>query len=193
MVRPAERSNLSAAAYLAWERLQPTRHEYFRGDVFAMAGGSPRHNALGASLTAMLYAALADKGCHVLSSDQRIGFPGGDRYVYADVTVVCGAVELQAGTSDVLINPEIIIEILSASTEPYDRGLKWEGYQGIVSLVDYVLVSQAEPRIEHFRRDANSGTWIYRATGLGGHVTLTNGTVIEVDRVFRSALELPGD
>jgi Uma2 family endonuclease len=192
MARPAERSNLSPAAYLAWERAQPIRHEYFRGDVFAKSGGSPRHNALGASLTASLHASLAGKGCHVLSSDQRIGFPGGDRYVYADVTVVCGPVELQAGTSDVLANPGTVVEVLSTSTEPYDRGLKWESYQGIESVLDYVLVSQTEPRIEHFRRETD-GTWVYRATGAGGQVTLTNGAVLDVDRIFVGALALPGD
>ena len=192
MARPAERSNISPAEYLAWERTQPTRHEYFCGDVFAMAGGSPRHNALGANLTAALHPSLANRGCHILPSDQRIGFPGGDRYVYADVTVVCGSVGLEAGTSDVLVNPQIIVEVLSPSTEQYDRGLKWERYQEISSLLDYLLVSQAEPRIEHFRREAD-GTWVYRAAGPGGRVTLTNGAVLDVDGIFRGAFELPGD
>ncbi len=176
---------------MAWERLQPVRHEYFRGDVFAMAGGSPRHNALGASVTAALHAALASRGCHVLSSDQRIGFSGGDRYVYADVTVVCGSVEIQAG--DVLINPETVVEILSASTEPYDRGLKWESYQGIASLRDYVLVSQTEPRVEHFHRDSAAGSWVYRAAGPAGLITLGNGAVLDLDLIFRGAFALPGD
>lgn len=192
MARTAEISDLSPAAFLAWERQQPERHEYFRGDVFAMAGGSPRHNALGMSLGAALHASSESNGCHVLSSDQRIGFPTQDRYVYGDVTVVCGPIELQSGSADVLSNPRIVIEVLSSSTEPYDRGLKWESYQGIPSLLDYVLVSQTEPRIEHFRRDTD-GTWVYRATGSGGHVTLSNGAILDVDRIFRGAFDLPGD
>ena len=192
VARPAERSNLTPGEYLAWERRQSARHEYFRGDVFAMAGGSPRHNALSANVTAALHPSLAARGCHLLSSDQRVGFPGGDRYVYADVTLVCGPVSLETGTSDVLANPETVVEVLSPSTEQYDRGLKWEGYQEITSLLDYVLVSQAEPRIEHFRREVD-GNWVYRAAGAGGHVTLTSGATLHVGAIFRGVFDLPGD
>lgn len=120
--RVAARSGCSPAEFLAWERDQPERHEYFRGEVFAMAGGSPRHNALCSSVNAALRAALRLRGCQLFSSDQRVGLGQGERYGYPDVTVVCGKVVLEPGTSDVLAAPTILVEVLSPATEQYDRG-----------------------------------------------------------------------
>lgn len=191
MGRVAERTGLSAAEFLAWEREQQGRHEYFGGEVFAMAGGSIRHNALSARVIGALQAGLPS-GCNVLTSDQRVGVSAGERYVYPDVTVVCGEVRLEPGTTDVLSNPTIVVEVLSASTEQYDRGLKWEGYQRLPSLTDYVLVSQGEARIEHFRRSAD-GAWVYRSSVAGEQVTLANGARLDVDATFAGALALPGD
>ncbi|MDB5219318.1 MAG: hypothetical protein JWO86_7245 [Myxococcaceae bacterium] len=192
MGRVPERSHLSAAEYLAWERLQPVRHEFFDGEVFAMAGGSLRHNALSSNVTAALHAALHGRGCIVLSSDQRVGMTTGERYVYPDVTVVCGAVALIAGTNDVVANPTVLVEVLSSSTEQYDRGLKWEGYQRLESLMDYVLVSQSEARVEHFRRDRDA-SWLYRSAGPGEHVTLSTGVGLVVDTIVAGVLALAGD
>jgi Uma2 family endonuclease len=192
MARVAERSGLSSGDFLAWEREQSERHEYFRGQVFAMAGGSPRHNALCVRTGAALLAAVGHRGCSVFSSDQRIGVGVGERYVYPDISAVCGQVALEQGTRDVINNPTILIEVLSSSTEQYDRGLKWEGYQRMPSLDDYVLVSQLEARIEHFRRDA-AGAWFYRAATAGERITLTNGAVLDVDSIFAGVFELPGD
>lgn len=98
---------------------------------------------------------------------------------------------LDEGTSDVLSNPTIVVEVLSASTEQYDRGTKWDGYQRLRSLMDYVPVSQAEARIEHFHR-GERGQWVYRSAGAGEFIELTNGISLEVDRVFAGALDLPG-
>ena len=190
MGRTAERTHLSAAEYLAWEREQPTKHEFFHGEVFAMAGGSLRHNALVSRVNEALRAALRDHGCEVFSSDQRVGL--GQRYVYPDATVVCGQAAVESGTSDVLTNPRIIVEVLSGSTEQYDRGLTWEGYQRLPSLTDYLLVSQAETRIEQFRREAH-GVWAYRALGPGDRVVLTDGRELDVDSLFAGVFELPGD
>lgn len=192
MGRFAERSQLTAAEYLAWEREQPGKHEFFHGQVFAMAGGTPRHNALGMSVGAELRAALRSRGCSVLSSDQRLAFPPEKRYVYPDVTVICGSPMFQQGTNDVVTNPSILVEVLSSSTEEYDRGLKWAGYQQIGSLTDYVLVAQAEARIEHYRRNAD-GSWTYRTAGPRERITLTGGGEIAVDAIYAGAFELPGD
>lgn len=188
--RIATRSQMSADAYLAWEREQPTKHEFFRGEVFAMAGGSPRHNALCSRINRSLGNALEGRGCVVLTSAQRVSVGAGERYVYPDVSVVCGALDIQK--NDALANPTIVVEVLSATTEPYDRGLRWEGYQRLGSLQDYVLVSQSEPRIEHFRR-APDGSWIYRAAGPGDPVKLSTDTVLTVDDVFAGAFEIPAD
>jgi Uma2 family endonuclease len=192
MSRFAERSQLTATEYLAWEREQPGKHEFFHGEVFAMAGGTPRHNALCVSIGAELRAALRARGCSVLSSDQRLAFPPEARYVYPDVTVICGPPTFQAGTTDVITNPAILVEVLSGSTEEYDRGLKWTGYQRIASLTDYVLVAQAEARIEHYRRNAD-GSWTYRAAGPGERIALSGGGAFTVDAIYAGAFDLPGE
>jgi Uma2 family endonuclease len=188
--RTAERTQLSAAEYLAWEREQETKHEFFHGEVFAMAGGSLRHNALSSRINEALRAGFRNRGCEVFSSDQKVGL--GKRYVYPDVTVLCGPSVVEPGTSDVLVNPRVIVEVLSGTTEQYDRGLKWEGYQRLLSLTDYLLVSQDEVRIEHFRREAH-GAWTYRALGPGDRVVLTDGCELDVDGIFAAVFELPGD
>lgn len=178
------------AEFLAWEREQQVKHEYFRGEVFAMSGGSFRHNALSVKVAVALEAAFAGRPCTTFSSDLRIGILDG--YVYPDASVVCGPVESAPGTRDVLVNPSIVVEVVSRSTEDYDRGLKWEGYQRLASLGDYLLVSQREPRIEHFRRDP-AGGWHYQAYGPGERVPLSGGASLEVDAIYAGVLELPAD
>jgi len=192
MGRTAERSQLTAAEYLAWERAQPVKHEFFHGEVFAMAGGTPRHNALGVGMAAELRAVLRSRGYSVLSSDQRLAFPPEARYVHPDVTVICGPPSFQPGTDDVIMNPSVLVEVLSHSTEEYDRGLTWAGYQRIGSLTDYLLVAQAEARIEHYRRNAD-GWWTYRTAGPGEHVALTGGGELLIDAIYAGVFELPGD
>ena len=159
----------TAGEYLAWEREQADKHEYHRGEVFAMAGGSPRHNFLSAAVVAELRAAFRGKGCYPLTSDQRLGLQQGERYVYADAVVVCGPARMEPGTSDVLANPSVVVEVLSRSSEAYDRGDKWEAYQRLSTLTDYLLVSQWSTQIEHFQREAG-GSWRYRLVGPGGSV-----------------------
>ena len=191
MVRVAMRSHLTAHEYLAWEREQLDRHEFHHGEVFAMAGGSPRHNWLTGNVLAVVKQ-LLDGRCFTFTPDQKVTFDEGRRYVYPDTTIVCGAVQLQAGTSDVVANPTVLVEVLSATTEAYDRGLKWGGYQQLSSLTDYLLVAQHEVRIEHFRRAADRG-WLYAAYGAGERVVLTNGAELDVDANYARAFDLPAD
>jgi Uma2 family endonuclease len=182
---------MTAADYLAWERLQPEKHEYRLGEVVAMAGGSHRHNLLSAAMIAELGLATRDKRCRVFSSNERIAADEGRRYVYADAVVVCGAVESEPGTTDVLTNPHVVVEVLSPSTEAHDRGEKWEAYQRIHSLTDYVLVSQTSMRIEHYRREGDS--WRYRMLGAGDTLTLADGSVVSIDAVYEGAFDLDLD
>lgn len=191
MARVAMRSQLTAQEYLAWEREQLDRHEFHHGEVFAMAGGSPRHNWLVGNVLAVVKQ-LLDGRCFTFTPDQRVAFDEGRRYVYPDTTVVCGAVELQAGTSDVVANPTVLVEVLSGTTEAYDRGLKWAGYQQLASLTDYLLVAQHEVRIEHFRRAADRG-WSYTSYAPGERVVLTNGAALSVDAIYARAFDLPAD
>ncbi|AUX43380.1 hypothetical protein SOCE26_048280 [Sorangium cellulosum] len=188
----AVRQRMSAAEYLAWEREQPAKHEYHLGDVFAMAGGSPRHNFLSNAAGAELRAGVRGTGCHVLSSDQRISARQGERYVYADVVVVCGGVQTEPGASDVLSNPTAVVEVLSRSTEAFDRGAKWEVYQRLSSLTDYLLVSQWQVRIEHYQREGD-GSWRYRVLERGDTIALANGAHVSVDAIYDGAFGLEAD
>ena len=188
----ASPTRMTADEFLAWEREQEGRHEFYRGAVFAMAGGSPRHNALGAAVIRDLGMALRGGECRVLTSDQRIVASRGERYVYADATMVCGPMVLEEGTSDVLANPAVIAEVLSKSTEAYDRGEKWQGYQRIPSLSDYVLVSQDRSRIEHFHRQ-DDGSWRYEVAEAGGRIDLRGDVTLEVDSVYEGVFDVPGD
>jgi Uma2 family endonuclease len=180
---------MSAPEYLEWERKQTEKHEYHRGEVFAMAGGKPRHNLLSLAIGAELRAALRGKPCHVLSADQRIAAEPGERYVYADAVVVCGSLQMEPGIHDVLTNPSVVVEILSPSTEAYDRGQKWEAYQRLASLTDYLLVSQTSARVEHFQRETE-GSWRYRVLGAGDAITLANGASVSVDAIYEGAFDL---
>lgn len=181
---------MSASEYLAWERTQSERHEYVHGEVFAMAGGSPRHNALAAAVIGDLRSELRGGPCRVLSSDQRIVARDGEHYVYPDVSVVCGPVELAKDTHDVLTNPWAVFEVLSRSTEPYDRGDKWASYRQIPSLSHYLLVSQASPRIEWFRRQSD-GAWRYEVVELGGRISLSGEISLTIDSIYDGIFDLP--
>ena len=188
MGEPAKAQQMTASAYLAWEREQTSKHEFHRGAVLAMAGGSPRHNYLSSAVAAELRALVRGKGCFVLSSDQRIAASEGQRYVYADAVIVCGEMKLDAGTTDVLANPRVVVEVLSPGTETYDRGEKWDAYRRLESLSDYLLVSQTAVRVEHYRREADG--WRYRVVEAGGVVVLAEGSSLAVDSVYEGAFQL---
>ena len=186
------RSDVSPAEYLEWERAQPGRHQLLRGAVYAMAGESPRHNLLGARLLEQLGAALRGSPCRPFSSDQRIHNPATGDYVYADAIVICGPVHLHGDTRDVIDNPSVVVEVLSNSTEQHDRGDKWEGYRGLASLTDYLLVSQRLARLEHFAREED-GSWRYRVVGAGGRLVLATRAEFMVDGLYDGVFDVPGD
>jgi Uma2 family endonuclease len=140
--------------YLAAEDLADVRHEFLNGDVWAMSGGTPEHGALAVAISGDLRVALKGKPCRVYSSDVRVRVLATGLSTYPDVTVVCGAAETAPEDPSALINPVLLVEVLSDSTEGYDRGAKAAHYRRIPSLQAYLLVSQSEPVIElHRRRD----------------------------------------
>jgi Uma2 family endonuclease len=188
----APESRMSAEQYLAWERTQLDRHEFFRGEVFEMPGGRPRHAALTAALIVELGVALRGSGGRVFSGDLRIAARPGEHYVYPDASVVYGGVDLEPGTDDVLLNPSVIVEVLSPNTERYDRGLKWESYSAMPSVSDYLLVSQKAARIEHYRREAGAD-WHYRIAEAGERVVLSGGAELDVSAVYAGVFDLEGD
>jgi Uma2 family endonuclease len=144
--------SVSPAEYLEAERLAATRSEYLTGRVFAMAGASERHNLVVANLIMELGRQLKGRPCRVYPSDMRLRVPATGLYTYPDVTVVCGTPQLEDEHLDTLLNPTMLIEVLSPATEQWDRGRKSEHYRRIDSLREYLLIRQDEPGIERYRR-----------------------------------------
>ena len=181
---------MTYAEYVARERASSTKHEWVNGRVYAMAGGSPEHARLAQAVGAELRAALAGKPCAPFSSDLRVHVVATGRTTYPDVTVVCGKIEPAAGDDEAVTNPSVLVEVLSDSTESADRGDKWAHYQRIESLGEYVLVSQREPRIEVYSRDAERpGLWRYREAGPGQRVELPSlGVSFAVDAIYANPL-----
>src|SRR5262245_23265686 len=192
MVTLPHQAKLTPEEFLAWERVQEDRHIYVHGEIFAMAGGSPRHNRLAARAIARLENGIDPSRCGVFTSDQKLGLPN-DAFVYADAVVICGAPSLRSGTTDVVTNPSVVIEVLSKGTETYDRGEKQKGYLALPSLEHLVLVAQSEQRIEVYTRQSD-GSFRFEVVVSGQTVRLERiGVNIAIDDLYAGVFELPGD
>ncbi len=145
--------------YLEQERQSETKHELVHGVIVAMAGATPRHNVIAMNLGIALGVRLRGRRCLVFPSDQRVHVAATGLFTYPDLTVVCDAPRFHPSDKDTLLNPRVVVEVLSSSTEGYDRGAKFAHYQSIASLEDYVLVTQTEKRVEHFHR-LETGQWL---------------------------------
>jgi Uma2 family endonuclease len=165
--------------YLAYERDSGLKHEYEDGVIFAMAGGTRRHNALASRVSAALEVARRP-GCVAFQSDQRVRVLATGKATYPDASMVCGPIQGDPAdpSGATITNPMLIVEVLSASTEEEDRGNKWQHYQLIPSLMEYVLISQTHPRVESYRR-LPSGAWEYRDT-TEGKVQLLEGATLDL-------------
>lgn len=159
-MQPQYLIKLTPEQYLLWERQSETKSEYFDGEIFAMTGASREHNQMAANLVRVLGNQLLEKPCNVYSSDMKVKIEKVTKYTYPDIVIACQPERFEDEKRDVLLNPVVIMEILSDSTEAYDRGRKFLHYQLIDSLVDYILIAQDSPRIETFSRRADN-TWLY--------------------------------
>ncbi len=183
----AKRLKLSYGEYVARENASEMRHEFLDGEVFAMAGGTPEHSALIAAVT-MALAQLRKGPCRAFVTELRTRIRasehGPDVGTYPDIAIVCGPVLRDAEDPIAVVNPTVIIEVLSNSTEAYDRHGKFEHYKRLESLQEYVLVSQHEPLIERFSKDARGWSTADRA-GVGGRLVLSSITAtLDVDEIF---------
>jgi Uma2 family endonuclease len=147
--------------YLALDRAAEVRSEYLDGEMWAMSGTSLRHTRLQGNLYAELRSILRGTNCEAFTSDLRVRISPGRMYAYPDVTVICGKPLLADERQDILLNPIVIFEVLSPSTEQYDRGVKFQHYRSIESLHDYVLVEQDQVLIEHYSR-SDDASWTLR-------------------------------
>ena len=188
MAEPQPRRT-SYAKYLEAEQTSELKHEYLRGEVYAMAGGTPEHARLASAILLELGTALRGRPCNVYSSDLRVRVEATDLSTYPDIVVICGSLETSESDADAAINPLLIVEVLSDSTEGYDRGEKFAHYRRIPSLREYLLVSQQSQRLEsHFENE--TGEWVLREAGPGEVLELRalEGVRIETDLVYHDPL-----
>ncbi len=149
---------LSPEQYLAIERAAETRSEYFRGEMFAMTGASRNHNRIAMNSSAEIHRQLKDRLCEVYQTDMRVKVSSTGLYTYPDIIVTCEHPEFEDSAVDTLLNPQVLIEVLSPSTESWDRGKKFGNYRQIASLREYVLITQDRMLVEKFAR-LPDGEW----------------------------------
>jgi len=180
------RVRLTPEEYLAIERNAETRSEYFDGEMYPMPGVSLAHAVIVTNLTIELGTQFLDRPCEILGPDLRVKIPRSSAYVYPDHIVVLGEPEAEDEHQDALLNPLILIEALSPSTESHDRGLKFALYRTIESLREYVLVSQTEFRVERYLRQ-DDGNWLYsEVTDPGGSLELASVACrVPLSRIYR--------
>jgi Uma2 family endonuclease len=142
--------------YLALERQAQCKSEYYAGEIFAMAGASRWHNLIVTNVLRELSLQLKGRPCTTYPSDMRVKVSPTGLYTYPDVTVVCGEAQFEDNQQDTLLNPTLIVEVLSESTEAYDRGGKFAHFRKLTSLMEYVLITQTKPHIEHYVRQPDN-------------------------------------
>jgi Uma2 family endonuclease len=167
----AARHHYTLQDYLDVEEASVVRHEFIDGEIVAMAGGTPEHAALAGAISTLLGAQIRDRPCRVYSADLRIRVLETGLATYADVSVICGALERDPESPTHVVNPTVVVEVLSSGAEDYDRGEKREHYQRIPALREYVLVAQDSRRIEVWKRAAH-GEWSHSSHEAGDGVVL---------------------
>jgi Uma2 family endonuclease len=175
---------MTEAEYLEFERQSELKHEFLGGEIFAMTGASRAHNLISVSTSVTLYNQLRSRDCEVYPGDMRVKIQATGLYTYPDISVICGSPELNDDRLDTLLNPTVIIEVLSPSTERYDRGRKFQHYRELKSLQEYVLIAQDSPRIERYLRQ-DDGWQFTDVKGLDSQLELTSiGCTLKLTDVY---------
>ncbi|MBZ0303712.1 MAG: Uma2 family endonuclease [Anaerolineae bacterium] len=169
---PQASATMTEAEYLAFERRSEIKHQYLHGEVYAMTGASRAHNLICTYALASLATQMRHRKGEIYPGQMRVKIPATGLYTYPDISVVCGEPKFADGEFDTLLNPALIIEVLSPSTESFDRGRKFQHYRQLASLQEYVLISQDSPRVERFLRQENAD-WVFTdAVGLESSLEL---------------------
>ena len=169
----------TAEEYLALEAESDRRHEYRHGEIVPMTGGTPehntpKHNKLASALNALLWFALRGKPYGLFITDQRLWIPALDSYTYPDAMVIADPVDLKPGRKDTATNPLLLAEVLSDSTEKYDRGDKFEAYRTLSSLQEYVLIDQYRPHVEQYVKQSEHQWLFTEYSGLEARMPLAS-------------------
>ena len=177
---------LTPEQYLEIERRAQFKSEFYRGEMFAMSGASRQHNRISSNLVGELHNRLRDSPCETYGSDMRVRVSKTGLYTYPDLSIACDKPQFVDDQVDTLLTPKVLIEILSDSTEKYDRGTKMSHYLQIDSLREYVLVSQSQPRVEVYHRRTD-GQWNYNeARELSASITLTSvGITLPLSEIYQ--------
>ncbi|MFM8986986.1 MAG: Uma2 family endonuclease [Planctomycetia bacterium] len=190
----AEKRRLTPAEYLAIEVASEGRHEFFDGEMFAMSGGSYWHNLVKDNLARALGNRLASRGCTVLTSDQRVKVDATGLYTYPDVVVFCGKPVFEDGLHYSAVNPLVLAEVLSDSTEKYGRGVKFGHYRQLPSVEEFLVLAQDRVSVERYRRQTagDPGSWLLTAvTDLAGSVDFESlGIAVPVAEIY-AGVEFP--
>jgi len=168
------KQKLTPVEYLEFERKSEIKHEYFNNEIFAMSGAKRNHNKITTNLSGLVWQHLKGKDCESYSNDMRLFIPKTGLYTYPDVVVVCGEPQFQDDVFDTFLNPILLTEVLSESTESYDRGKKFQYYRSIESLEEYVLVSQEEARIEKYVKSGDGFWALSEAVGLEAEIEFSS-------------------
>lgn len=178
--------------YLELERAAEYKSEYYRGEIFAMSGAKFNHNRIKENLSVEIGLFLKGKPCSSLSSDMRVHIPENTLYTYPDILIVCGEPEFQDDHLDTLLNPSVIIEVLSLSTGSYDQGKKFYLYQSLKSLTEYVLIDSQELGARVFRKNDN-GTWFVSsiAYDINGNIEISHiGLTLKMSAIYEETISL---
>ena len=154
----AARTYLTPEEYIAAERKATLKSEYLSGEIISRSGASNAHNLITMNIATQLYNQLVEGGCRVFMSNMRVGISAGVSYFYPDIVVVCDEPRFEDDVFDTLINPQVVIEVLSDSTANYDRGEKFIRYRQLESLQEYILISQNQVHVEHYLRQGKQ--WV---------------------------------
>ena len=154
-----QKTFITAEEYFAIEEAAEYKSEYYHGEMFAMSGAFVNHNLIVTNVLGTLYNLLRNSDCFVFPSDIRVELDRARHYAYPDVSLVCGDIRCADGRKDTILNPVVIIEVLSESTQDYDKGLKFKAYQNIPSLKEYILIDQYSCSVEHFFKN-EAGKWL---------------------------------
>ena len=182
---PQPKRHITEEEYLEFDHSSALKHEYFNGAIYLMTGGTESHNLLAGNAYASLHGQLRRRPCRIYNSDQRIKVMATGLHTYPDVTVVCGQSLFTQRRRLTLVNPTMIIEVLSSSTERYDRGIKFQNYRLMPTLQDYILISQDNYRIEQYIRQ-ETGEWLLReAVGVAAQVAISSiDCVLSLEDVY---------
>jgi len=184
----SQRTNfISPEEYLVQERLAELKSEYFQGEIFAMSGASPRHVWIVANLLGSLWQQLDGKPCRASASDMRLRVTPAGLYTYPDIIVVCGEPQFADDQKDTLLNPVLIVEVLSESTRDYDTGKKFQYYRTLPSLMEYLTVEQDEPRVSHWTRRSNEQWDVVELSDLSESVHLSSiGCSLPLTAIYKT-------